>query len=210
MREHKGKPIRLRLNARTDSQASQIQGKLITGRFKDIGLAIDFTVIDPGALSDMLYATTDGGDTCAHDYDMYLWDWGGDMDPGDRLSSFITDQIWMWNDPCWSNAELDQLADEQYSELDTQKRLDMSYCMRRIFWVEAPYIVIGYPDSLEAVNTASWDGWTRFMGGPAWFSELNMDSYLNLKPKVVAAETPGARAGAGEVTAAATSGSLRS
>jgi len=191
VREYKGRPIRLRLNARTDSQASQIQGKLITGWFRDIGLAIDFTVIDPGALSDMLYATTNGGDTYAPDYDMYLWDWGGYMDPGDTLSSFITDQIWTWNDPCWSNPEFDRLAVEQYSELDTQKRLDLLHRMQQIFYVEAPYIVIDYPDTLEAVNTARWDGWTRFMGGPAWFSTFNMDSYLNLRPRAVAAETAG-------------------
>lgn len=191
VREYKGKPIRLRLNARTDSQSSQIQGKLITGWFRDIGLKIDFTVIDPGTLSDMLYATTNGGNTYAPDYDMYLWDWGGYIDPGDTLSSFITDQIWTWNDPCWSNAEFDRLAEEQYSELDTQKRLDLLYRMQQIFYVEEPYVVIDYPDTLEAVNTAKWDGWTRFMGGPAFYSQFNMDSYLNLRPKAAAAETAG-------------------
>ena len=206
VREYKGKPIRLRLNARTDSQSSQIQGKLITGWFRDIGLSIDFTVIDPGALSDQLYATTDGGDTYAPDYDMYLWDWGGYMDPGDTLSSFITDQIWTWNDPCWSNPEFDRLADEQYSELDTQKRLDLLHRMQQIFYVEAPYIVIDYPQSLEAVNTARWDGWTRFMGGPAWFSEFNMDSYLNLKPKEVAAETAGSASTTWLIVAVAVAG----
>ena len=191
VREYKGKPIRLRLNARSDSQASQIQGKLIAGSFKDIGLSIDFTVIDPGALSDQLYATIDGGNTYAPDYDMYLWDWGGYIDPGDTLSSFITDQIWTWNDPCWSNAEFDRLAVEQYSELDTQKRLDLLYRMQQIFYVEAPYVVIDYPDTLEAVNTAKWDGWTRFMGGPAYYSLFNMDSYLKLRPKAAAAVAAG-------------------
>jgi len=189
VREYEGKPIRLRLNARTDSQSSQIQGKLMTGWFREIGLKIDFTVIDPGTLSDMLYSTTDGGNTYAPDYDMYLWDWGGYIDPGDTLSSFITDQIWMWNDPCWSNAEFDRLAEEQYGELDKAKRLELLHRMQQIFYVEAPYAVIDYPDTLEAVNTAKWEGWTPFMDGAVYYSQFNMDSYLNLKPKAATGET---------------------
>jgi peptide/nickel transport system substrate-binding protein len=208
VREYKGKPIRLRLNARSDSQASQIQGKLIAGSFRDIGLTIDYTVIDPGALSDLLYATTDGGNTYAPDYDMYLWDWGGYIDPGDTLSSFITDQIWTWNDPCWSNAEFDRLADEQYSELDKQKRLDLLYRMQQIFYVEEPYVVVDYPDSLEAVNTAKWDGWTRFMGGPAFYSQFNMDSYLNLRPKAAAAVAAGSGSTTLVIVAATVAGLL--
>ena len=87
-----------------------------------------------------------------------------------------------------SNSGFDQLAVEQYSELDPQKRLDLLYRMQQIFYVEAPYVVIDYPDTLEAVNTAKWDGWTRFMGGPAFYSQFNMDSYLNLRPKAGTAE----------------------
>ena len=208
VREYKGKPIRLRLNARSDSQASQIQGKLIAGSFRDIGLTIDYTVIDPGALSDLLYATTDGGNTYAPDYDMYLWDWGGYIDPGDTLSSFITDQIWTWNDPCWSNAEFDRLAVEQYSELDAQKRLDLLHRMQQIFYVEAPYVVIDYPDTLEAVNTARWDGWTRFMGGPAFYSQFNTDSYLKLRPKAAAAAATGSGSTTLVIVAAVVAGLL--
>ena len=183
VREYKGKSISLRLWARSDSTASQVQGKLIAGWFKDIGLHIDFSVIDPGALSDSLYATTDGGATYAPDYDMYLWDSFGYIDPGDTLSSYVTDQIWNWNDPCWSSAEFDRQSVEQYSEMDTQKRLDLLHRMQQIMYVDTPMVVVDYPDTLEAVNTAKWDGWTRFMGGAAFYSSFNMDSYLNVRPK---------------------------
>ncbi len=46
IREYKGKPIKLRLYARSESPESQNCGKLITGWFKDIGLDIDYQVID--------------------------------------------------------------------------------------------------------------------------------------------------------------------
>ena len=42
-----------------------------------------------------------------------------------------------------------------------------------------------YPDKLEAVNTARWDGWTRMYGGTgaAFYTSYVRDSYLNLTPK---------------------------
>ena len=55
IREYKGKPIKLRLYARTESPTSQNCGKLIAGWFEDIGLKIDYQVIDDGALGDKQY-----------------------------------------------------------------------------------------------------------------------------------------------------------
>jgi peptide/nickel transport system substrate-binding protein len=191
VREHEGRPIKLRLWARTDSTSSQLQGKLITGWFNELGLEIDFSVLDVGALYDGLYATKDGGDTYAPDFDMYLWDWSGYIDPGQTLSFFVTDQIWNWNDPCWSNAEFDRLVAEQYSELDPQKRLAMLHRLQQIFYVEAPEVVIDYPQTLQAVNTASWEGWRPFMGGALFYSAYNVDSYLSVKPRVALADEGG-------------------
>ncbi len=45
IREYKGKPIKLRLWARSESIESQSQGKFITGWFEDIGLDIQFQVM---------------------------------------------------------------------------------------------------------------------------------------------------------------------
>ena len=192
IREYGGAPIVLRLWARSDSTASQIQGKLIAGWFSKIGLRIRFSVIDPGALSDALYATKDNGNVYAPDYDMYLWDAWGYMDPGDTLSSYVTDQIWNWNDPCWSNGDYDRLSTQQYGAMDAQKRLALLYRMQQIFYEQAPMVVLDYPDTLEAVDTSRWEGWVRFMGGPAFYSSFNMDSYLQVQPKATATHSGGA------------------
>ena len=48
---------------------------------------------------------------------------------------------------------------------------------------QSPWIVIAYPEDLEAYNTAKWTGWTQMFGGtgPAWNCEGNYDTYLNLR-----------------------------
>ena len=87
-----GKPIVLRLWARTDSPQSQVMGKLITGWFSQLGLKIQYSVHDDATLSDgqLNYV----GKTYKPDYDMYIWEWEpSGSDPQRRLGYFTTDQI---------------------------------------------------------------------------------------------------------------------
>ena len=60
--------------------------------------------------------------------------------------------------------------------------------MQQIMYQQSPWIVIAYPDDLEAYNTAKWTGWTQMFGGtgPAFNCEGNYDTYLNLQPKTAA------------------------
>ena len=106
IREDKsGKPIKLRLWARAESPESQKTGSLLTGWFRDLGLKIEYQVMDDGIYYDSIWAYE--GNTYSPDFDMYLWNYDGYADPGDTLASFTTAQIENWNEPCWSNAEYD-------------------------------------------------------------------------------------------------------
>ena len=107
IREDKeGKPIKLRLWARDISPESQVQGKLIAGWLGDLGLKIEYSVVDEGALGDDMWNFK--GDTFAPDYDLALWDFMGYIDPGDSAACFTTDQIGNLNEMCWSNKRLRQ------------------------------------------------------------------------------------------------------
>jgi len=187
IREYKGKPIELRLWARAESISSQTMGKFITGWFQDIGLKIEFQVLDDGAISAKLYAY-DAQSNYAPDYDMYIWDYWGAADPGDTLAYFTTDQIEWWNDPCWSNAEFDKLIKEQFGEMDRPARLDMIHRLQEIMYSETPEIILDYPPALQVVNTDRWEGWTPFLDGGVWYVSYNIETYLNLKPKGAAEE----------------------
>ena len=102
VREHDGKPIELRLWARSDDVASQSTGKLVADWFTDIGLKITLQTLDSGTISDALYNYK--GSTYAPDYDIYIWGWGEYVDPDYILNVFTSGQIEGWNDPIWSNA----------------------------------------------------------------------------------------------------------
>jgi len=181
-REYEGEDIRLRLWSRAESATSQREATLITGWLKQCGLDIEYSVVDDGVLNDAIYNYDKAG-AYAPDYDMYLWEWSGYIDPGDTLACFTTSQIEWWNDCCWSNAEFDRLSDRQYGEMDVQTRLDMLKRMQQLMYIESPYIVLTYPDWLQVNNTARWEGWVPFLGnGLPWYTSLNMDSYVKLKP----------------------------
>ena len=117
--DKKGEPIKLRLWARDISPESQVQGKLIAGWLQDIGLDIEYSVVDEGALGDDIWNYK--GDMYAPDYDLALWDFMGYIDPGDSAACFTTDQIENYNEMYWSNAEYDRLTVEQYREMDTAR-----------------------------------------------------------------------------------------
>ena len=112
VREDKqGKPIKLRLWTRSESPEQQRAGKLIAGSFESIGIGIDLAVMNDGSISDGIW--TYKGSTYAPDYDMFIWGWSGNIDPDYMLADFITSQIEMWNDCCWSDKEYDSLYQQQ-------------------------------------------------------------------------------------------------
>ena len=182
---HGGKDIKLRLWARDISPESQVQGKLIAGWLKQVGLDIEYTVVDEGALGDSIWNYK--GDTYAPDYDLALWDFMGYVDPGDSAACFTTDQIENYNEMNWSNAEYDRLTEEQYREMDTAARMELLKQGQAVMYAEQPMIVIDYPSVLQAVNVDRWEGWQPYVGGSVWNNFLDRQSYLELKPKVAEA-----------------------
>ncbi len=190
IREYKGKPIKLRLAARTESTESQKCGKLLAGWFKDIGLKIDFQVIDDGALGDKQYNYV--GDDYAPDFDMFIWGWGGDVDPNFILSIMTTNSIEAWSDCMYSNAEYDQLFEDQQSTIDLQERIAIVQRMQEIVYDESPYIPLVYPLDLETYNDGEWSGWVRANQGKGavWYN-TQMDSYLSVQPGAAEEETDG-------------------
>jgi peptide/nickel transport system substrate-binding protein len=190
IREYNGKPIKLRLYARTESPESQNCGKLIAGWFKDIGLDIDYQVIDDGALGDKQYNYVNG--QYAPDFDMFIWGWGGDVDPNFILSVLTTNSIESWSDSAWSNAEYDKLFLEQQTTIDVQKRIELVKKMQQIVYDESPYIPLVYPLDLEAANTGKWTGWVRANDNKgAWWYNTQPDTYVAVHEAAVTDSSSG-------------------
>jgi peptide/nickel transport system substrate-binding protein len=190
--DKQGKPISLRLWARTQSDTSQASGRLLTGWFRQLGLDIKYSVIDENTITDRILNQVNGKLT--PDYDMFLWGWGGDVDPNFILSVFISSQIGNWNDASWSNPEYDRLFNQQQTTLDTAKRLQLVNRMQQIFYQQSPYIVLAYPKDVEAYNRVDWVGWVRAPAnrGGVFYTTQNA-TYLAVHP--VAAEAAGGGSG---------------
>jgi peptide/nickel transport system substrate-binding protein len=185
-----GNPIRLRLYARSQSSAEQCVGKLITGWLEKLGLAIDYQVIDEGALTDRIYNVNDKG-ALAPDYDLFLRYWYSDPDPDFMVSVLTTGQIGGWSDTYYSNAEYDRLYAEQQVALDVQRRKQILWQMQQIVYEETPYVPLTYISWLEAYDSKSWQGWVRSPKGDGlvFYGQYNIDSYTHLRPVAVPPES---------------------
>ena len=187
IRQFKGRPISLRLWTTTESAPAQTVLKLIAGWFKKLGLKTELSILDPGALQARVWNFK--GDAYIPDFDMYVWDWAGYSDPGQTLSAEIAAQIGNTNEPCWANVEYDKLNSQQAATLDAKARKDLIWRMQQIMYEQTPWVVLSYPQYLEAYNTAKWSGWVRMNDGkgPAFLTTGNVQSYVDLKPQSVEA-----------------------
>jgi len=192
IRDYKGKPIVLRLFARSQSATDQRVGKLITGWLDAIGLKIDFQVLDENAMTAKIYNFK--GSTFAPDYDLFLWYWYSDPDPSFLLSVLTSGQIGSWSDTQWSDPEYDRLYQQQQTTLDPEARKQLIWRMEQIVYQQSPYITLTYPEWLESYNDGQWAGWVRTPAenGPVIYTEYNIDTYLSAHPGQVTGQTAGA------------------
>ncbi len=187
-----GKPLSLRFYATADAPENQTAGKLIVGWLKDVGIKLQFQVVDAGALIDAQYNYK--GNTYAPDWDMFIWYWTQDVDPQFMLSIYTPQQIEGWNDCLWTDPEYTKLNAQQSTTLDEAQRKPIVDQMQQIFYEAAPYAILAYPFQLEAYNSADWTGWVHVPGdapggqeGSVLYSYNNIDTYRFVEP--VAAST---------------------
>lgn len=198
VREYKGKPIVLRLIARDESVYSQQTGKLIAGWFKEAGITVKLEVMDEGALTDRLLNYEDKVFT--PDFDMFLWGWYLDYDPGSMLSYITKSQIENWNETCWWDPEYEKLYKLQSEELDQNKRKEYIDRMQQILYEQSPYIITDYAPDFEAYNVAKWDGYIQIPdpNGNTLMPPFGNGGYINyllIHPKTTdVAETGGTSA----------------
>ncbi len=157
VREYKGKPIELGLITRDESPEEQQEGKFIAGWFKDVGIKVKLSVMDSSTLSATILNEEKG--VLTPDYDMFLWGWYLDYDPGSMLSYFTKAQIGNWSDSFWTDPEYEQLYKQQSVELDSTKRKEHIDRMQQILYEQSPYIVTDYRPDFEAYNTDKWQGY---------------------------------------------------
>jgi peptide/nickel transport system substrate-binding protein len=192
--DKQGKPIKLRLLARAESDMSQTSGKLITGWFKQLGLDINFQTVTEDTLSGQVYNTVKG--KTEPSYDMFLWGWVGDADPNFLVSILTSDEIGMWNQSAWTSPAYDKLFQLQGQQLDPQQRKQTIWKMQQIVYDQSPFIPLIYSRDQEAYNTADWTGWVTSPahgGGVFLCGDFQTDSYRLVHPVTATTSSSGSR-----------------
>lgn len=139
-----------------DIEGSDAATRMISW-WHDIGIGVTKNIVT----EDVQIATTYD---CSED--LYVWGWGGDVDPDFLLSIMVTDQILYWQDAWYSNATYDQLYLAQRTQVDPAVRQATVREMQRILYHDAPYLVMWYPYLLTVVRTDRFSGWGDWSAHP--------------------------------------------
>lgn len=147
-----GQPLEFRLNWANDSPNYQREAELISEMWDQVGVKLELQALDPDALTSVCCPT--------FDFDVILWGWGSDPDPGFLLSVMTTDEIPTGNsETAYSNPEYDDLYAQQATELDQDTRKDLIWQMQEIVHDDLPYIVTYYEQAVQAYRTDRFTGW---------------------------------------------------
>lgn len=146
------RPLILRMNWPSDSTWAQRGAELVSQMWKQVGVGTELQALDPDALTAICCP--------AFDYDVILWGWVSDPDPGYLLSVTTTDEIPTGNSETgYSNPEYDALYAQQATTLDPEERRALIWEMQRIIHEDVVYIIPFYDQAIQAYRTDRFTGW---------------------------------------------------
>jgi len=122
--------------------------------FQQIGVKLSLKVLDPNAD----FAAITAPNNQYLNFDLAMWDWYSGVDPADILSVLTKDQWGTNSDTGFDNPQYDALYNEQQSAINTTKRHQIVDQMQQIQFSQRPYIVLNYPDIIDAYNGKAWAG----------------------------------------------------
>jgi peptide/nickel transport system substrate-binding protein len=205
--DKQNKPISLRLYAPNSDPSYAKDAQFIQGWFGQVGIKVSAQVLDQGTL-----VTDEALDSTKPiksqlNYDMVIWGWTGDPDPNTLLQILLTSAIGSTSDSQWSNAQYDQLYQQQNLAANDADRKAIMTQMQQLFYDEAPYDILYYDNSLDAYHTDKFVGWqTQPVEGGAPFFVDGSINYTLLADATKVTPAPSATVNALPTTAGASSG----
>jgi peptide/nickel transport system substrate-binding protein len=122
--------------------------------FQQVGVKLTLKVLDPSAAFDAIGAP----DYKYLDFDLAMWDWIPDPDPAYILSVLLCNQYGSNSDTGYCDQSYDQMYTQQQRAVDETERLKIVYEMEEKLFNDRPYIVLNYPDVLDAYDGKHWGG----------------------------------------------------
>jgi len=145
-------PLNFRLYWPNDSITNPRIAELLSETWSQIGVKLQPQALDPDALTSVCCPT--------FDFDIILWGWGSDPDPGFLLSVHLTEEIPTGNSETgYANPEFDALYAQQATELDPDKRREIIWKMQDVLHQDVAYIIPYYSQATQAYRTDRFSGW---------------------------------------------------
>lgn len=170
----KGNKLEFSLICIADNAEEIKAGQMIVSDCQKIGVGIKNETMDDGALYDKIIAG---------DFDMFIWGWGGDIDPSVILELLTTWQIGANNEPHFASAQYDELYKKQLTLMEETERQAAVFELQKLAYDEAPYIILLYDNNLQAIRSDRWTGFKQIPAGTGpYFLNISYDNYINIKP----------------------------
>jgi peptide/nickel transport system substrate-binding protein len=136
--------------------------QIIQAAFQKIGVKLTEKTLDDSAAYDAILANN------YKNFEISMWDWGPLPDP-DFMLSVLTCGSWnVWNDTGYCSKTYDSLYQAQSAAMSPAKRQQIIYQMQQMAATTRMYLVLDYPDNIEAHST----NWTDLplVAGESWVS----------------------------------------
>lgn len=145
-------PLNFRLFWPSDSATAPRIAELLAETWGQIGVKLQPQALDPDALTSVCCPT--------FDFDIIIWGWGSDPDPGFLLSVHLTGEIPTGNSETgYSNPEFDELFAQQATALDKEQRREIIWKMQEVLHRDVAYIIPYYAQATQAYRTDRFTGW---------------------------------------------------
>ena len=170
-----GKPLKFRIIAIDSTSVDIRTAQLFAASAAKVGIKLDFATVDSDTMASTVYNTE------GPDWDIFVWGWdSGVNDPDYMLGVPLTSQIGGNNDVFYSNPAYDALYDQQATELDRAKRIELVKQMQQMFYEDCAYLVAVYTKKLQSYRNGAWTGFTEVPGGIIF--NFTRDNYLKATP----------------------------
>jgi peptide/nickel transport system substrate-binding protein len=177
--DKEGNPIVLDLVFPDSDTTYATSAEFITTWWGDLGISVNAAQYDSDTLVDLMLPPEADGTA---DYDLFIWGWGGDVDPNSLLEIFTCEQIGGSSDSMYCNPEYDALFAEQNEATTPEARKTAMDRMQEIFYTEAPYHILFYDAALHAYRTDRFTNWVNqpdngtplFGYGPYGYTQLQL------------------------------------
>jgi len=121
--------------------------QIIQTDFSKIGVTLTEKTLDDSAAYNAITAND------YKNFEISMWDWGPLPDP-DFMLSVLTCGAWnVWNDTGYCSKTYDNLYQAQGAAMNPAKRQQIVYQMQQMAATTRMYLVLDYPDAIEAHST---------------------------------------------------------